>query len=73
MLHDLLGAKQEDDEMVQQILFTYYKLLLFRVTREIMLEQTQIVNVILELLSDKNPNIRSLVDKILDLVQMHDE
>jgi len=32
VLHDLLGAKQEDDEMVQQILFTYHRLLLFRVT-----------------------------------------
>ena len=68
ILHDLLGAKQEDDEMVQQILFTYYRLLLFRVTREIMLEQTQIVNVILELFNDKNPVIRGLVEKTLDLV-----
>ena len=73
VLHDLLGAKQEDDEMVQQILFTYHRLLLFRVTREIMLEQTQIVNVVLELFNDKNPVIRKLVEQTLDLVQMHDE
>jgi len=33
-----------------------------------MLEQTQIVNVILELFNDKNPNIRTLVEKTLDLV-----
>jgi phosphoribosylanthranilate isomerase len=38
-----------------------------------MLEQTQIVNVILELLNDKNPNIRKLVNSTLDLVQLHDE
>ena len=38
-----------------------------------MLEQTQIVNVILELFNDKNPVIRGLVEKTLDLVQMHDE
>lgn len=38
-----------------------------------MLEQTQIVNVILELFNDKNPNIRSLVEKTLDLVQLHNE
>ena len=73
MLHELLGAKQEDDEMVQQILYTYHRLLYYRVTREIMLEQTQIVNVILELLNDKNPNIRKLVNSTLDLVQLHDE
>jgi len=73
MLHELLGAKQEDDEMVQQILYTYHRLLFYRVTREMMLEQTQIVNVILELLNDKNPNIRKLVNSTLDLVQLHDE
>lgn len=73
LLHDLLGAKQEDDEMVQQILFTYYRLLMYQVTREIMLEQTQIVNVILELFNDKNPVIRGLVEKTLDLVQLHDD
>jgi hypothetical protein len=73
MLHELLGAKQEDDEMVQQILFTYHRLLYFQVTREMMLEKTHIVNIILELLNDKNPNIRKLVNSTLDLVQLHDE
>ena len=29
MLQDLLGAKQEDDEMVQQILNTFFKFLFF--------------------------------------------
>lgn len=37
MLQDLLGAKQEDDEMVQQILNTFFKLLFFKPTREIVL------------------------------------
>lgn len=31
------------------------------------------VLVVLELLSDKNPNIKSLVNAILDYVQLHDE
>ena len=38
-----------------------------------MLEQTQIVNVVLELFNDKNPNIRKLVSRTLDLVQLHNE
>jgi len=38
-----------------------------------MLEQTQIVNVVLELFNDKNPVIRKLVEQTLDLVQLHDE
>lgn len=37
MLQDLLGAKQEDDEMVQQILSTFFKFLFFKPTREIVL------------------------------------
>ena len=37
MLQDLLGAKQEDDEMVQQILNTFFKFLFFKSTREIVL------------------------------------
>lgn len=37
MLQDLLGAKQEDDEMVQQILNTFFKFLFFKETRDIVL------------------------------------
>ena len=37
MLQDLLGAKQEDDEMVQQILNTFFKFLFFKPTRDIVL------------------------------------
>lgn len=73
LLQDMLGAKQEDDEMVQQILNTFFKFLFFGPTREIVLNHTQIVSIVLELLSDKNPNIRVLVNAILDYVQVHDE
>jgi len=73
MLQDLLGAKQEDDEMVQQILNTFFKFLFFKSTRDIVLHQTQMVSIVLELLSDKNPNIKGLVNAILDYVQIHDE
>lgn len=73
MLQDLLGAKQEDDEMVQQILNTFFKFLFFKSTREIVLYHTQMVSIVLELLSDKNPNIKGLVNAILDYVQLHDE
>ena len=72
MLQDLLGAKQEDDEMVQQILQTFFKLLFFQPTREIVLYKTQMVQIVLELLTDKNPNIKGLVNAILDYVQLHD-
>jgi hypothetical protein len=73
MLQDLLGAKQEDDEVVQQILNTFFKFLFFERTREVVLHQTQMVQIVLELLSDKNPNIKGLVNAILDYVQLHDQ
>lgn len=73
LLQELLGTKQEDDEMVQQILNTFFKFLFFGPTREIVLHQTQMVSIVLELLSDKNPNIRVLVNAILDYVQIHDD
>lgn len=73
LLQDMLGAKQEDDEMVQQILNTFFKFLFFGPTRELVLYQTQMVSIVLELLSDKNPNIRVLVNAILDYVQTHDD
>ena len=69
----MLGSKQEDDEMVQQILNTFFKFLFFTPTRDMVLHQTQMVSIVLELLSDKNPNIRVLVNAILDYVQIHDE
>jgi len=40
VLQDLLGVKQEDDEMVQQILNTFFKFLFFSSTRDIVLHQT---------------------------------
>lgn len=73
MLQDLLGAKQEDDEMVQQILNTFFKFLFFERTRVVVLHETQMVQIVLELLSDKNPNIKTLVNAILDYVQLHDQ
>lgn len=45
----------------------------FQPTRQIVLHQTQMVSIVLELLSDKNPNIKGLVNAILDYVQLHDE
>jgi hypothetical protein len=73
LLQDLLGSKQEDDEMVQQILNTFFKFLFFAPTRDMVLHQTQMFSIVLELLSDKNPNIRVLVNAILDYVQIHDD
>jgi len=73
LLQELLGAKQEDDEMVQQILNTFLKFLFFKATREYVIHNTDMVQIVLELLQDKNPNIRKLVDTLLDHISAYDD
>jgi hypothetical protein len=72
-LNNLLEEKQEDDEMVMQIMFAFYKLLLCKSTREMILHETKVVNYLLELLQDQNPRIKKLADEILGLVQEIDD
>jgi hypothetical protein len=52
---------------------TLFKLLFFKKTREEILYSTSFIDIALELLSDKNPNIRKLTNTILDYVQIQDE
>jgi hypothetical protein len=72
-LNSLLEEKQEDDEMVMQIMFSFYKLLLSKSTRENILHETKVVNYLMELLQDQNPRIKKMADEILALVQEIDE
>jgi len=59
--------------LVLQILNTFFKFLFFKPTREVVIHQTQMVSIVLELLSDRNPNIRGLVNTILDYVMIYDD
>ena len=72
-LNSLLEEKQEDDEMVMQIMFAFNKLLLSRSTREGILHETKVVNYLMELLQDQNPRIKKMADEILALVQEFDD
>lgn len=64
----LINEKQEDDEIVNQLLFTVYCLLLHEPTRIVILTQTQIVEYIMELLQDSNAQIVQSADDVLCLV-----
>lgn len=72
-LNNLLEEKQEDDEMVMQIMFAFNKLLLSKSTRESILHETKIANYLMELLQDQNPRIKKMADEILALVQEFDD
>lgn len=64
----LLNEKQEDDEIVNQLLYCIQCLLMNEETRVIILHQTQIVEYIMELLQDSNQQIVQTADDVLSLV-----
>jgi hypothetical protein len=68
-LVSLLVVKQEDDEMVLQILFALYQYMLHPETRRTLLSDSpDLVIYAIDLLSDRNAEIRKLCDVCLDLV-----
>jgi hypothetical protein len=60
MLFHHMGDKKEDDEFVLQITFTCAKLLAFPATARCLMENTEIVHYLVDLLQDTNKEVRSL-------------
>ena len=56
----LLKAKQEDDEIVLQIVYVFQKLVFLEATRHAIVEQRQAISYLVDLMHDKNPTIRSV-------------
>eukprot|EP00047_Mylnosiga_fluctuans_P022251 m.116739 g.116739 ORF g.116739 m.116739 type:complete len:798 (-) comp9189_c0_seq1:179-2572(-) len=69
---ELLRAKQEDDEFVLQIVCVFYRLVLLPSTRTILLGQTEAVSYLLDLLYDKQPTIREVCSRALDVIAEYD-
>ncbi|KAF4657283.1 Kinesin-associated protein 3, partial [Perkinsus olseni] len=69
-LIDLLTAKQEDDEIVLQLLWTFHMLLSNPETSDVVLEDQdgQVVHYMLELIRDSNPMIAGQASAALGLV-----
>jgi hypothetical protein len=61
-LSNLLSEKQEDDEIVNQMMYTVYKMMMYRYTRDFILQKTNIIAYVLQLLEDANPRIRKMAD-----------
>jgi len=68
LLFSLLGEKKEDDEMVLQISFAFHRLLCHPPTRDALLEHQQIVYYLVDLMFDKNTEVRRTADSCLDLI-----
>jgi len=72
VLVDLLNAKQEDDEMVLQIIYIFHRLTAHPATRELVIRDAHAPAYLVDLLHDKNAPIRRVCDATLDMVAESD-
>ncbi|KAE8748254.1 hypothetical protein FOCC_FOCC005093 [Frankliniella occidentalis] len=68
-LIELLKAKQEDDEMVLQIVYVFYQMARHNLTREYLIHETEAPAYLIDLMHDKNSEIRKLCDACLDVIK----
>lgn len=71
-LIELLKAKQEDDEMVLQIVYVFQQVLRNESTRNYIIKETESPAYLIDLMHDKNIEIRKVCDFCLDIIAMTD-
>nr|CAD7453723.1 unnamed protein product [Timema tahoe] len=67
-LIELLKAKQEDDEMVLQIIYVFYVVSRHVATREYLIRETEAPAYLIDLMHDKNTHIRKVCNMCLDII-----
>lgn len=72
VLVDLLNAKQEDDEVVLQIAYVFYQMIWHEDTRNIIISNTQAPAYLIDLMHDRNEQIRNVCDNTLDIIREYD-
>ncbi|XP_036437324.1 kinesin-associated protein 3a [Colossoma macropomum] len=72
-LIELLNAQQEDDEFVCQIVYVFYQMVFHQATREVIIKETQAPAYLIDLMHDKNTEIRKVCDNTLDIIAEYDE
>uniref|UniRef100_A0A3Q0QUF9 Kinesin-associated protein 3b n=1 Tax=Amphilophus citrinellus TaxID=61819 RepID=A0A3Q0QUF9_AMPCI len=72
-LIELLNAKQEDDEFVCQIVYVFYQMVFHQATRDVIIKDTQAPAYLIDLMHDKNSEIRKVCDNTLDIIAEYDE
>lgn len=71
-LIELLKAKQEDDEMVLQIIFMFQQVLKNECTRNYIIKDTETPAYLIDLMHDKNQEVRKVCDQCLDIISLTD-
>ena len=72
LLVDSLKAKQEDDELVCQIVYVFYQMVFHDVTRKQFLE-TSAPAYLVDLMHDSNSQVRKVCDSTLDIISEFDQ
>nr|XP_018668779.1 kinesin-associated protein 3 isoform X1 [Ciona intestinalis] len=72
-LIELLNVKQEDDELVLQIAYVFYKMIWHEETRKVIITQTQAPAYLIDLMHDRNAEIRRVCDNTLDIIMEYNE
>ena len=72
-LIDLLKAKQEDDEIVLQVVYVFHQLCVHEETRKFVIQDTDAVAYIIDLMHDKNSEVQRVCDKTLDIISQFDD
>lgn len=67
-----ISAKQEDDEMVLQIVYVFYQMIFHQSTREVIIKLTQAPAYLIDLMHDKNTEIRNVCGNTLDIISVWD-
>uniref|UniRef100_A0A3Q1EQ89 Kinesin-associated protein 3b n=1 Tax=Acanthochromis polyacanthus TaxID=80966 RepID=A0A3Q1EQ89_9TELE len=67
-----LFLQQEDDEFVCQIVYVFYQMVFHQATRDVIIKDTAPAYLI-DLMHDKNAEIRKVCDNTLDIIAEYDE
>ncbi|XP_009318988.1 PREDICTED: kinesin-associated protein 3 [Pygoscelis adeliae] len=72
-LIELLNGKQEEDDVVCQIIYVFYQMVFHQATRDVIIKETQAPAYLIDLMHDKNAEIRKVCDNTLDIIAEYDE
>jgi hypothetical protein len=73
LLIDLLKDKQEDDELVLQVIYVFYQMTTHTASRTKMIKDTNAPEYLIELMNDKNKEVSKSCNKALDILLEYDE
>uniref|UniRef100_A0A3P8WUU3 Kinesin-associated protein 3b n=1 Tax=Cynoglossus semilaevis TaxID=244447 RepID=A0A3P8WUU3_CYNSE len=62
-----------DDEFVCQIVYVFYQMVFHQATRDVIIKDTQAPAYLIDLMHDKNAEIRKVCDNTLDIIAENDE